>query len=310
MEEKIENALNESRILVLVAQVLIGFQYQSIFQPGFEKLSWASQYLKLGGLGLMLLALTLFLAPAAYHRIVENGRLSAQFHQFITTVSMPALLPFALALGIDFYVMGDKLMGRPMGILSGLLACLIALFFWYGIEAMLVTKDGVAKGNKLSMSSQSTPLKDKIKFVLTEARVILPGAQALLGFQFTAILTESFEKLTSLAHVVHFVSLSCVALSTILLMAPAAFHRIVEKGENTERLYTFSNTMILAAMGLLAPGIAGDVFVVVQKVAHDSTWAWIASGLTLLVFYGEWFGYMLYRKAETPGIARQSVPSP
>ena len=38
MAEKVENALNETRILVLVVQVLIGFQFQSAFTKGFEKL--------------------------------------------------------------------------------------------------------------------------------------------------------------------------------------------------------------------------------------------------------------------------------
>jgi len=35
----------------------------------------------------------------------------------------------------------------------------------------------------MSGESVGTKLKDKIKLVLTEARVVLPGAQALLGFQ-------------------------------------------------------------------------------------------------------------------------------
>ena len=38
-------------------------------------------------------------------------------------------------------------------------------------------------------------LTNKIKHVLTECRVVLPGAQALLGFQFICVLTESFDRL-------------------------------------------------------------------------------------------------------------------
>ena len=43
--------------------------------------------------------------------------------------------------------------------------------------------------------SEETPLPKQIDQMLTEARTILPGAQALLGFQLTVFLTESFERL-------------------------------------------------------------------------------------------------------------------
>ena len=40
----------------------------------------------------------------------------------------------------------------------------------------------------------ATALKTKIEQLLTEARVIIPGGQALLGFQFVATLTKSFRR--------------------------------------------------------------------------------------------------------------------
>ena len=69
-------------------------------------------------------------------------------------------------------------------------------------------------------------LKSKIEQMLTEARVIIPGAQALLGFQLIAVLTKAFNELPSAFKYVHCVALSAVTLSVILLMTPAALHRI------------------------------------------------------------------------------------
>ncbi|MCW3051210.1 MAG: hypothetical protein JWN14_380, partial [Chthonomonadales bacterium] len=57
LTEKVENALNESRILALVAEVMLGFEYQAVFQPGFQRLSHATQNLRLVGLGLTLVAM-------------------------------------------------------------------------------------------------------------------------------------------------------------------------------------------------------------------------------------------------------------
>ena len=39
-----------------------------------------------------------------------------------------------------------------------------------------------------------TPLADKVDQLLTEARVIIPGAQALLGFQLSMTLMQSFQQ--------------------------------------------------------------------------------------------------------------------
>jgi hypothetical protein len=41
-------------------------------------------------------------------------------------------------------------------------------------------------------------------------------------------------------------------------MAPAAYHRIVEQGEDTERFHTLASRMVLLALALLAPGFSAS----------------------------------------------------
>ena len=55
-----------------------------------------------------------------------------------------------------------------------------------------------------------TPLHVKIDHLLTEARVILPGAQALLGFQLSIVLTQAFERLPQSSRIAHAVSIGLV----------------------------------------------------------------------------------------------------
>lgn len=83
----------------------------------------------------------------------------------------------------------------------------------------------------MSGESVGTKLKDKIKHVLTEARVVLPGAQALLGFQLITFLMDGFEKLPNLLKYVHLISLCLTAVSIILLMTP----RITESSSAARR---------------------------------------------------------------------------
>ena len=74
-------------------------------------------------------------------------------------------------------------------------------------------------------SSGTTPLSAKVEQMLTEAAVIIPGCQALLGFQLIAMLTSAFDELPMDAKFIHAAGLCCVTIATILLMTPAALHR-------------------------------------------------------------------------------------
>lgn len=304
LKDKIKTTLDEGRMLILGSQVLLGLQFRSAFEKGFEKLPQHAQYLKLGGLGLMLMAIMLLMWPGAYHQIVEDGEDTHELHHFATAVMGIALLPFALGLGADFFVGTELLMGRTQAIIAGALAATVALFFWYGWEAIGRQTHGHKIEEKKEMSNKEddkeggTKLKDKIEQVLTEIRVVLPGAQALLGFQFASLLMEGFEKLPPSSKYVHFISLSLIALAIILMMTPAAYHRLVEKGEQTEHVHRFASRMLLASMIPLALGITGDLYVVARKISESDGFALTISLLTLALFYGLWFGYTLYRRME------------
>src|SRR5205823_7911674 len=94
--DRVQNSLDETRMLILGAQVLLGFQFQGTFQPGFERLPAEVQLLKLVGLVLMLIAVGLLLSPGAYHQIVEHGNDSTRVTTFTTRIAALALLPFAI----------------------------------------------------------------------------------------------------------------------------------------------------------------------------------------------------------------------
>ena len=93
----------------------------------------------------------------------------------------------------------------------------------------------------------------------------MPGAQALLGFQLAVMLTDAFGALSFGPKLVHTLALGCIALAVILLVAPAAFHRISFSGENTEGFYLFGSALVITAAAPLAAGIAGDLYVAVTR---------------------------------------------
>lgn len=314
LKDKVKTTLDEGRILIIGSQVLLGLQFRSVLEPGFEKLPDHAKYLKLGGLGLLILAIILLIWPGAYHQIVEEGEDTHRLNRFASVVMSVALLPFALGLGSDFFVGTEFLFGRTQAVIASTVALVIALFFWYGLEALQRTKREAEVKEKQEMSKQKgedkegrTKLKDKIQQVLTEVRVVLPGAQALLGFQFASLLMESFEKLPQASKYVHFISLSLVALTVILLMTPSAYHRLVEQGEDTEHFHRVASRLLIAAMIPLALGITGDFYVVAQKITKSDSLSIALAALALLIFYGLWFGYTLYKKQAEEKTARPQL---
>jgi hypothetical protein len=76
-------------------------------------------------------------------------------------------------------------------------------------------------------------------------------------------------------------------------MAPAAFHRIATRGDDTSEVNTFGSYAMLGAMLVLALSMAGECYVVIETTAHSTFIALVAALVALAVAYGLWFGIPL-----------------
>lgn len=302
LKDKIENGLNDVRILILGAQVLIGAGFRVFFEPDFPHVPHSTQIAELCSLGLMIVGLGPLLLPAAFHRIAERGEDTARIKQLTSRVLNYGLLPFAVGLAVGLFMVAQKVLGNRMAWIFGSLIGAVAVIFWYGSGYMNLDKQKRQEAKEKDEQDEEetrkhgTPLSDKIKQVLTEARMVLPGTQALLGLQIVIFLMQDFDKIPGTLKLIHFASLISVALSAVLLIAPAAYHRIAEHGEDSEEFHDLASRLILAAMFFLGLGLAGDFLVVTWKVSNSFTLAtWLAI-LLLLFFYGLWFGYSGWKR--------------
>jgi len=96
LRDKIENGLNEARILVLGAQVLIGFDLRAPLEPGFEQLPPSVRALKLASLATLIVAFGLLVAPATYHWIVVSRKTTGDVR--LSLILALSLLGFLTAL--------------------------------------------------------------------------------------------------------------------------------------------------------------------------------------------------------------------
>jgi hypothetical protein len=154
----------------------------------------------------------------------------------------------------------------------------------------------------------TTPLKTKIEQMLTEARVIIPGGQALLGFQFVATLTKTFGELPAAVQHIHAAGLCAVALAVLLLMTPAALHRIAFHGEDDKAFFRIGSRLVVAATLPLAIGISADVLVVYYKISGNMSLSGIAGIVAFCLLAGIWYGYPLWRSIEKPAALRRPAP--
>jgi hypothetical protein len=254
--------------------------------------------LNLIGLAFMLFTLVLLLAPGVFHQLVEKGTDTADVHRFATSIIEVALLPFAVGLGTTLYITAERVGGVPSGIGFGLAATSIAGLFWYGPRLLHAKRrEGHEVNRNENLDEQNhTSIHDKIRQVLTEARVIIPGNQALMGFQFAVILQKGFNELPLWAKWLHLISLSLISLSTILLLTPASYHRIVERGEETPDFFRVARGLVLSSLPLLALGLCADFFIVIYKLDGRITLAFMGAGALAILSFGLWFGYTWFRR--------------
>jgi Family of unknown function (DUF6328) len=284
-DKRVKTALDETRLLILGAQILFGFHLNAAFQRGFGDLSALSKGLYVGSFAVMAVAIGLLIAPSAQHRLFEQGHVSARLLAVTTRFAARALLLFALGLATDLYVVVAYRFGAATGLAIGLGFGLLAVMLWYGTPRLLRK----FRKEMPPMQEHRTPLDVRVEQMLTEARVLIPGAQALFGFQLAVMLTDAFGELAVSAKVVHVTALCCIVLAVILLMSPAAFHRIAYGGENTEAFYRLGSGLIVVAALPLALGITLDLYVAATRAFETRLPAILtalAIGLVLLFLWG------------------------
>jgi len=302
LQRKIDSVMDEARSLILVSQIALGFQYRSGFEPGTQRLPALFGGLTLTSMGMMLVALGFLALPAIYQRLALRGESGHELDRVATRSVGTALIPFALSLGLNLAVGVASVLGPALGILLGAVAGSIALVSWCGLGAVGDSASGIPAVSRFSRiaigpaAEFPTELDHKLRDALADIRLLLPGAQALLGFQISVALMPGFETLPPGARAVYVLSLGLIAAATILLVTPTAYHRLVERGGSTPRFHRLAGRMLIAAMAALATALSGDVLVAVQKVTGDLTAAATAAGLTCVFFFVLWFAVPLLQR--------------
>jgi hypothetical protein len=141
----------------------------------------------------------------------------------------------------------------------------------------------------LSTEQSDEHLEKIAQEAVEEARMVLPGIQALFGFQLIAVFNESFRRLDAAHQYLHFAAIVLIAISIGLIMAPAAYHRQVESGSVSRFFVELASGLIMAAMVPLMISICIEVYIVGHLVLANGVLSMLVAGALFAGFVFGWF---------------------
>jgi hypothetical protein len=91
---------------------------------------------------------------------------------------------------LDIYIVFEHVFDIDTAMIAGGCFCAVAMLLWFVVGFWLRLR---LKVPAMCEKEEPASLSTRIEQMLTEARVIVPGAQALLGFQLAVAFTRAFE---------------------------------------------------------------------------------------------------------------------
>src|SRR3954453_616019 len=103
--------------------------------------------------------------------------------------------------------------------------------------------------DRVTEEKEELPLAKAAGFLLEECRMVLPGIQALFGFQLIAVFNSGFfERLSPGERRIHLASILCIVAAVALVMAPAALHRQTQPNRMSLRFVRMSSRLLMWSM--------------------------------------------------------------
>ncbi len=131
--------------------------------------------------------------------------------------------------------------------------------------------------------TEAERLDRNLNELLQEVRVALPGVQVLFAFLLTVPFSQGFAGLSTFERDAYFAVLALTALSTALLIAPTAYHRVLFRAGKKPEIVAYSNRVVI--LGLIALALAmGCAIALIAHLVFGTASAIIVLVAALLLF--------------------------
>src|SRR5262245_52262467 len=133
-------------------------------------------------------------------------------------------------------------------------------------------------------------LEKEATHMLEEARMVLPGVQALFGFQLIAVYSARFARVLDEGQQrIHLLSVFLTALTVVLTMFPVAYHRQAEPHEITRGFVKRASLLLMIGMFTLMLSLWLDCYLISCVIVKDRLASLLAVALFGAVHVGLWF---------------------
>ena len=128
------------------------------------------------------------------------------------------------------------------------------------------TDPTTGKSSSGGEESHSERVNRELIELLNELRVALPGVQVLFAFLLAVPFAQGFTQTSDFQRDLYFGTLLATAISSALLIAPSAYHRINFRERDKERMLLTSNAFTIIGLVFLALAIVGAVALIADFV--------------------------------------------
>jgi hypothetical protein len=139
--------------------------------------------------------------------------------------------------------------------------------------------------------------------LLNELRVTATGIQVLFAFLLVVPFNNRFPKTTGFERAIYIVTLCCIGISTILLIAPSIHHRILFRHGQKLFLVETGTRLLIVSSIFLAGGLTGILLLVCSFVLSVA-WGIVVAVGAALITAAVWFVVPIRRRRH---LHRQSV---
>jgi hypothetical protein len=137
--------------------------------------------------------------------------------------------------------------------------------------------------------------RELIEF-LNELRVALPGVQTLFAFLLIVPFSNRWDRTTEFQRDVYIVAVLATALSTLLLIAPSAQHRLLFREGDKEHLLKLGNRCAVSGVAALAVAMTMVLYLIVEIVLGGG-WGAVVAAAAAGSFAWVWFAVPLVRRS-------------
>lgn len=145
--------------------------------------------------------------------------------------------------------------------------------------------------NPKQQTKKELPLDMAASLILDESRMILPGIQALFGFQLIVVFNDTFtQKLNVFEQRLHLLAIVLVVITTVIIMTQAMFHRQTALQDVEEEFIRVATRLLLISMFPLMASVCLEFYLICRVILNNIPLSVILALGVFAFFLTLWIG--------------------